>query len=207
MVGLAPLEADDLAVDGDVAVEVGDVEPFGIGHRAVGVGDGDDLGPLLVQEPGGEAADVAVTLDGEGRAGDRPAEPREHLAGDDRDAVAGGRLAAGRAVQLDGLAGDAGRGEAVELAVLVHDPGHDLGVGADVGGGDVLVRADEVVDLLGEPAGQPLQLARESLVGSQLIPPLPPPNGRSTTAVFQVIRLASERASSWSTWGDSAAPP
>ena len=42
---------------------------------------------------------------------------------------------------------------------------------------------------------------RESLLGSQLIPPLAPPNGRSTTAVFQVIRLASDRASSWSTVG------
>ena len=42
---------------------------------------------------------------------------------------------------------------------------------------------------------------RESLPGSQFMPPLPPPNGRSTTAVFQVIRLASERASSWSTCG------
>ena len=42
---------------------------------------------------------------------------------------------------------------------------------------------------------------RESLFGSQLIPPLAPPKGRSTTAVFQVIRLASERASSWSTCG------
>ncbi len=33
---------------------------------------------------------------------------------------------------------------------------------------------------------------RDSLLGSQFIPPLPPPKGRSTTAVFQVIRLASD---------------
>ena len=67
MLGVAPLEADDLAVDGDVLVELGDVDPLGIDDRAVGVGDGDDLAPLLVEEAGGVAADVAVALDGEGR--------------------------------------------------------------------------------------------------------------------------------------------
>ena len=45
--------------------------PVGIDDRTVGVGDGEDLAPLLVQEARRVAADVAVTLDGEGRAGDR----------------------------------------------------------------------------------------------------------------------------------------
>ena len=69
--GVAPLEADDLAVDGDVLVERGDVDPLGVDDGAVGVGDGEDLAPLLVQEAGGVAADVAVALDGEGGPGDR----------------------------------------------------------------------------------------------------------------------------------------
>ena len=47
MVGVAPLEADDLAVDGDVPVEGGDVDPLGVDDRPVSVGDGEDLAPLL----------------------------------------------------------------------------------------------------------------------------------------------------------------
>jgi hypothetical protein len=40
-----------------------------------------------------------------------------------------------------------------------------------------------------------------SWLGSQLMPPLAPPNGTSTTAVFHVIRLASAVASPSSTIG------
>ena len=122
-------------------VELGDVEPLGVDDGAVGVGDADDLAAHLRQAPRRVAADVAVTLDGERRAGDRPLEPRQHLAGDDRHAEAGGRLAAGRAVELDRLAGHAGRVKSLVLGVFVHDPGHHLRIGAHVGGGDVLVRA------------------------------------------------------------------
>ena len=115
--GVAPLEADDLAVDGDVPVELGDVDPLGIDDRTVGVGDGDDLAPLLragtgrcgcrrCRSPGWRRSCPAIG----------PLEPREHLAGDDRHAVAGGRLAAGRAVELDRLAGHAGRVEPVDTS-------------------------------------------------------------------------------------------
>jgi hypothetical protein len=44
-------------------------------------------------------------------------------------------------------------------AVGVHDPGHDLGVGVDVGRGDVLVGADGIDDLGDVAARQRLQLA------------------------------------------------
>jgi hypothetical protein len=37
---------------------------------------------------------------------------------------------------------------------------------------------------------------RESVAGSHVTPPLPPPNGRSTTAHFQVIQKASAVTSS-----------
>ena len=74
------------------------------------------------------------------------------------DAAAGRFLAAGDAVVLDRLAGDDARIEAVVLAVLVHDPGHHAMVGAHVGGRDVGVGADDVVDLVDEPARDPLQL-------------------------------------------------
>ena len=84
-------------------------------------------------------------------------------------------------MELDRLAGDARRVEAVKLGVFVHDPGHHLGVGAHVGGGDVLVGADEVVDLLDELAGQPLELAAGELAGVAVHPPLAAAEGRSTT--------------------------
>ena len=98
----------------------------------------------------------------------------EHLAGDDRHAEAGGRLAAGRAVKLDRLAGDAGRLEPLVLAVFVHDPGHHLRIGTHVGSGDVLVGPDHVVDLLDELAGQSLHLPARELVGVAVDAPLGP---------------------------------
>ena len=51
------------------------------------------------------------------------------------------------------------------LRVGVHDPGHDLGVGADIGGGNVLVRPQQDGDLAGVAAGQPLQFSRTHLAG------------------------------------------
>ena len=46
-----------------------------------------------------------------------------------------------------------------------------------------------------------------SLLAGQLTPPLAPPNGRLTTAVFQVISEASARISSMSTSGWKRIPP
>ena len=173
MLGVAPLEADDLAVDGDVLVERGDVDPLGVGDGRrrrrrrrgscppAGGGTG-RCGCRRCRSPGWRRSCRRSSV---------PSLPSISRA-IDGDAVAGGGLAAGRAVELDRLAGDAGRVEAVELGVLVHDPGHHLGVGADVGGGDVLVGADEVVDLLDELAGQPLELAPRELARVAVDPPL-----------------------------------
>ncbi len=47
----------------------------------------------------------------------------------------------------------------------------------------------------------------DSFVGSHWMPPFAPPNGTPTTAVFQVIKLASERTSSISTDGWNLRPP
>src|SRR5690606_3406830 len=49
---LRPLEADDLAGDGDVAVQLLDVQPIGVVDGAVDVGDGDDLGVVLGEGSG-----------------------------------------------------------------------------------------------------------------------------------------------------------
>ena len=70
------------------------------------------------------------------------------------DAAAAGRLlAAVGALERDRLAGADRRSVAVELAVLVHHPGHHLGVGVDVGGRDVARRAEDLLDLVHEGAG------------------------------------------------------
>ena len=137
-----------------------DVEALGPVVAAAHVADGDDLALGLAEELGRVRADVAEALDRDAASpcGLRP-QPAERLEREDADAAAGRLLAAGDAVQLDRLAGDHAGVEAVVLAVLVHDPGHHLGVGAHVGGGDVDVGADEVVDLVDELAGEPLQLA------------------------------------------------
>ena len=57
------------------------------------------------------------------------------------------------------LARDAGGRKAVEFVVLVHDPGHHLGRGSHVGGWDVNVWADEVMQVIDEPPGDPLKLS------------------------------------------------
>jgi hypothetical protein len=51
------------------------------------------------------------------------------------------------------------------LAVRVHDPGHHLLVGAHVGSRNVLVGPDEVDDLGGVAAGDPLDLGARQLGG------------------------------------------
>ena len=49
--------------------------------------------------------------------------------------------------------------------------------------------------------------ARERLAGSQMTPPLAPPNGMLTTAHFQVIQAASARTSSRFTFLSKRMPP
>ena len=76
------------------------------------------------------------------------------------DAAAGGLVAAQRSAQADGLAGDhAGNGIALGHAVGIHDPGHGLRIGVDIGRGNVLLRPDERQNRAGVAARHPLQLA------------------------------------------------
>ena len=78
------------------------------------------------------------------------AERRRRLAEHVDDAAAGRRLAPVGALERDRLAGHDRRRVAVQLAVLVHHPGHRLGVGADVRRGDVALRAEHLLDLVDE---------------------------------------------------------
>jgi hypothetical protein len=54
---------------------------------------------------------------------------------------------------------------AVQLSVLVHEPGHRLGVGVDVGRGDVAGGAEHLLDLVHERAGDLLKLGWLELAG------------------------------------------
>ncbi len=54
---------------------------------------------------------------------------------------------------------------AVELSVLVHHPGHHLGVGVDVRRRDVARRAEDLLDLGHERAGDLLELGLRELRG------------------------------------------
>ena len=139
--------------------------PFAVDDRAVGIGNRHDLAALAVQTARGVAADVAVALDGERRAGDCPLEPGEDLAGDDRDAVARGGLAAGRAVKLHRLAGDARRLNPSNLAYSFMIQAMTWASVPMSGAGMSLIGADQVVDFLDESAGQPFEFAPGKLVG------------------------------------------
>ncbi len=69
------------------------------------------------------------------------------------------------------------------------------------GAGMSCLVADDVVDAVDELAREALELALLSSRGLHAMPPLAPPNGTSTTAVFQVISVASAVTSSASTSG------
>ncbi len=138
-----------------------DVEARGVADAAPRRAHGRHDAAPRVEEVGGPGADVAEALDGE--------PPAAHLARagvlqvllEREDGPAAGRLlAAERAEEVDWLAGHHRGREAVDPRVLVHDPRHHLGVGVRVGRGDVGVRPDHVVDLVDEPAREPLELAR-----------------------------------------------
>jgi hypothetical protein len=77
----------------------------------------------------------------------------------DHHAATGRTRAALRTADADRLAGDDARdGVALIDRVRVHEPGHGLLVGADIGRRDVLLRADDRANFAGVPAGHPLEL-------------------------------------------------
>ena len=125
------------------------------------VGDGDDLRAELRDELGEERADVAEALDRDSTA--RPSGGSGFSSADSRQkrpprAVASSRPSEPPIVKR--LAGDdAEHGVALVHRVGVEHPRHRRRVRADVRRGDVLLRADLVDDLRGEPARHALELA------------------------------------------------
>jgi hypothetical protein len=88
----------------------------------------------------------------------------------------------------------------VQLAELVHQPGHDLGVGADVGRGDVPGGSEHLLDVHEGPRDG-LQLGHIELLPVDVDAALRAPYGIPAIAVFQVISSARARTSSRSTSG------
>ena len=135
--------------------------------RTVHIGHADEDDADGHREAGRPRPDVAEALDDDARIRRAHAEVQDRLAQRRDDAAARGRLAPGRAPEGDRLAGDDRRVVAGELAVLVHHPGHDLGVRVHVRGRDVAVGADELADAIDELARDVLQLVqREPVTGA-----------------------------------------
>ena len=143
-----------------------DVQAVRIVDRAIVFDDADDLETGARHQPGRHAAHVAEALNHHAGAGRFDAEPAQRLQRDDHAAAAGGFRAAARSAQSHRLAGDhRGHGLALVHGVGVHDPGHGLRVGVDIGRGHVALGADEVDDLGGVAARDAFQLAIGEHVG------------------------------------------
>ena len=108
-------------------------------HAAVDVGHRDDpCAPASWSSRAVASPDVAEALDGDARAAEIEADPPGGVLDRVRRSLAGGVGATDRAADRDRLAGDdAGDGVAAMHRDRVHDPGHRLGVGADVRRRDV----------------------------------------------------------------------
>ena len=148
-----------------VLLELVGVDSVVVADRAVGVGNADHPGAELLHDPRRPGADVAESLDDEGRVGGAEAQLRGRLAEHVDAAAPGRRLAAERALEGDRLAGADRRRVAVELAVLVHEPGHRLRVRVHVRCRDVAGRAEDLLDLVHERARDLLQLRLLELLG------------------------------------------
>ena len=112
-------------------------------------------------------------------------------------AVPGGLLAAVRAADRQRLAGDdAEHGVAHVHRVRVEDPGHRLRCRCRRPAPGCPSRGRSVDELAGEAARDALELAARMACGSQMMPPLPPPNGMLISAHFHVIHVASAFTSS-----------
>ena len=124
---------------------------------AVNVGHRHDLGSEFGNQLGGPRTDVAKTLDRHLGVFDCDSECLTGFARDDHRSATRGLIATEGAAQVHGFSGHDRRAVAVLLAVLVHDPGHDLGVGIHIRRGDVAIGPEGHVDFLGEATRQGLK--------------------------------------------------
>ncbi len=125
----------------------------------------DHLRAVLREQLRGHRSDIAESLQGHARAFDLHAEAARRLAADEIDAATGGLLAPQRSAQRHRLAGDHAGDRGADIGrVGIHHPRHHLGVGVDVGRGDVARGTDDDADLAGVAAGEPFQLLARQLL-------------------------------------------
>ncbi len=135
------------------------VEAGRVVDAAADVGHRDDGAAGVVHELRGQPADLSEALHRHGDPARVDSGVAQRAERGVHDSPAGGTAAALRSADRGGLAGHhTGDRVAGVGGVGVHQPGHRLLVGADVRGGDVLLRADHRHQLGGVPAGDPLQL-------------------------------------------------
>mmetsp|Transcript_46445 Transcript_46445/g.116151 ORF Transcript_46445/g.116151 Transcript_46445/m.116151 type:complete len:426 (-) Transcript_46445:196-1473(-) len=145
---------------GHVLPERLDVQAVLIEDSAVGVADGHHATARLRDELRRPRPHVSKALEHKAVPVHALARVRlQHLADAEHDAAPGGRLPAKRPVHEHRLASDHARGEALVLAVLIEEPGHDPAIRVHVWRRDVLQGADDVAALLHKPPGELLQLA------------------------------------------------
>ena len=125
--GLAARETCDGLLLARVLGECADVKARSVADRAADIAHRDDLTSGLVKSRG-RRADVAEALDGVREIADLLADALEQALGAEEQSAPRGRVAAQRAAEFDRLAGDDARRVPVELLVLIHDPGHRLGL-------------------------------------------------------------------------------
>ena len=131
------------------------IQSFGIENTPSRVTDSDDDAAQFLQQLGTVGTHVAKPLHDYPRSLNGHTQVLEGIASGKHHSAAGGLPTAQASANLDGLAGNHSRHRiAFGHAVGIHDPGHGLGVGVDIGGRNVGLRADQHDDLAGETPGQ-----------------------------------------------------
>ena len=158
--GIAFVAVDQVALVFNVFGGLAHVDALGVVDAAGPVRDRDDLGAVVLQRKGGLAADIAESLNRDGRVLHGDVEILEVTFDQVGDAGAGGFPSTLGAAQGNGFPGDNGRLNMPDvIGVGVHHPAHDFFVRAHVGGGHVDVWAYKGDEFLHVATREALQFA------------------------------------------------
>ena len=151
--------ADDGAGSFLVSNGLDGIDAAGIGDAAAGVAKRDNFCFFIGEEPSDGRARVAEALDGDGRSAQGNFFQLAGLLHDGHQAARRGFFPAGRSADGQRLAGDhCLRSMADHHSVGIHDPGHGLRIGINVGSGNVEVGTDDRQNFAGIAAGHALEL-------------------------------------------------
>ncbi len=139
--------------------ECRDVEAARIINASGYVADRHDPGAGFVHEAGGVGAHIPESLDGDCRITDVQLQVAEGFEGHAHHTPAGGVFTSETPSDRKRFTRDDARNRVSDLLTVgIHDPGHDLGVGADVRSRHVLFRPDQRENLCRIATGEPLEL-------------------------------------------------